>query len=72
LEGRVKREAAIRSEIEDLLNNGYVLVYVCGWWWLLNGNDKPVKANCGSVNAILRDPAVELVECDTLKSWQRS
>lgn len=52
--------ALIRHEIEELLRVGYILVKVRGWWWLMNGDNEPVRANCNSVNAILGDADVKL------------
>lgn len=62
--------AANRTRIEELLADGYVLVLVRGWWWLLNGKRTPIIANCGSVNSLLRDADVELIESRT-ESWEK-
>lgn len=66
----MRRHTAVhKDEIERLLHADYILVYVAGWYWLINGMEEPIRANCNSAKAVLRGE--DCPEVLPLKGWHR-
>lgn len=52
--------AVLRQEALRLMGDGWILVDAGSWFWLMNGNQQPLRVNNNSAKSIIRPNAHSL------------